>query len=212
MLIEMQSAMKTMMNTQFSDHMSSESLKDKQEPLLLLPQEELNSKLQQEQENTSGPSSSSSTILPFPPPPCPATSDIAKEEVIGMVTRAHKDTFMYNQEQPKNPSPVVPPPNGERILKCIKQYNSCGEPNHVDTSRTHHYGNEQHFNGQYKGWMQSTHYSNEHNLCFTSSSSMNFTNGFAFKGCNRMPENGFPPNESMNAYSCSTGGRMHLVL
>ncbi|XP_020663185.3 nuclear receptor subfamily 1 group D member 2 isoform X2 [Pogona vitticeps] len=210
MLIEMQSAMKTMMNTQFNDHSPSEALKDKQEPLLLLPQEELN-KLEQEQENTNGSSSLSLLPPPPPPPPPPSSSDIAKEEVIGMVTRAHKDTFMYNQEEPKNPSTVVQPQNGERILNYTKQYNSRGEPDNVDMSSTHHDGNEQHFNGQYKGRIQSTHYPNGHNLCFTSSSSMNFTNGFAFKGCNRMPENGFPPNESLNTYSCSTGGRMHLV-
>ncbi|XP_062984270.1 nuclear receptor subfamily 1 group D member 2 isoform X2 [Elgaria multicarinata webbii] len=205
MLIEMQSAMKTMMNTQFSDHLPSEALKDSQEPLLLLPQEEVNSKSLQEQENTNVPSSSSP---PLPPPPPP--SDIAKEEVIGMVTRAHKDTFMYNQEQPENPPTVVKPPNGERILKYTEQYHSSGEPVNSGISSTHHGGNEQHFNGQYKG-RSGMHYPNGYNLCFTSSHSMNFANGLTLKGCNRMPGNSFPPNESMNVYSWSTGSRMHLV-
>ncbi|KAH0627326.1 hypothetical protein JD844_002895 [Phrynosoma platyrhinos] len=202
MLIEMQSAMKTMMNTQFSDHLPSEALKDSQEPVLLLPQAELNSKVQREKENINRPSSPS---LPLPPPSAPP-SDIAKEEVIGMVTRAHKDTFMYNQEQSENPPSVVQPQNGERI-KYTEQYNSSGEP---DISSSHNGGSEQHFNGQHKG-RNNVHYPNGHNLCFTNSSSINFTHGFSLKGCNRMPENGFPPNESMNAYSCSTGGRMHLV-
>ncbi|XP_061441627.1 nuclear receptor subfamily 1 group D member 2 isoform X2 [Rhineura floridana] len=205
MLIEMQSAMKTMMNTQFSDHLPSEALKDSQGSLLLMPQEELNSKLQQEQKNTDG-LSSPPPSLPLLPPP----SDIAKEEVIGMVTRAHKDTFMYNQEQPENPPTVVQPQNGDRNLKYTEQYNADGEADNGVINCAHHGGNEQHFIGQHKG-QNSVHYPNGHNLGFTNSHSMNFTNGFILKGCNRMPENGFPPNESMNAFSCSTGGRMHLV-
>ncbi|XP_053119867.1 nuclear receptor subfamily 1 group D member 2 isoform X2 [Hemicordylus capensis] len=204
MLIEMQSAMKTMMNTQFSDHLPSEVLKDSKEPVILLPQEELNSKLQEKQENTNIPSS--------PPPP---PSDIVKEEVIEVmvkeeVTSAHKDTFMYNQEQPANLSTVVQPRNGERFLKYIAQYNSSSEPDVGRLSSTHYGANEQHFNGQFKG-QNSMHYPHGHDLCFTSSHSMNFTNGFTLKGCSRMPENSFPPNETRNAYFRSTGGRMHLV-
>ncbi|XP_060637907.2 nuclear receptor subfamily 1 group D member 2 [Anolis sagrei] len=207
MLIEMQSAMKTMMNTQFSDHLPNETLKDNEEPVILLPQEELNSKMQQEEETTNRTSPPPPLLLP---PLSAPPSDIAKEEVIGMVTRAHKDTFMYNQEQSENPPSVVQSQNGERILKYTEQYNSSGEPDHGDISSTNYGGSEKHFNGQYKA-RNNMHYPNMRNLCFTSSSSMNFTHGFPLKGCNRMPENGFPPNESMNAYSYNTGGRMHLV-
>ncbi|XP_044305322.1 nuclear receptor subfamily 1 group D member 2 isoform X1 [Varanus komodoensis] len=208
MLIEMQSAMKTMMSTQFSDHLPSEVLKESQEPLLLLPQEELNSKSQQEQENNNSPSSPA----PVPPPPLPPSlpSDMAKEEVIGMVTRAHKDTFMYNQEQPESPPIAVQPQNGERILKYPEPYHSGGNPDSSSMSSRHHGGKEQHFNGQYKG-QSSMYYPDGHHLCFTSSHSMNLTDGLILKGCNRMPRNGFSPNGSMNVYNCSTGGRMHLV-
>lgn len=202
MLIEMQSAMKTMMNTQFSDHLPTEGVKDRQEPLLLLPQEELNSKSQQEQEHLSNSS-------PVPPPL--ALPDIAKEEVIGMVTRAHKDTFMYNQEQPENLPPVEQSQSEDRILKYTEQYNSCNEPNSGGTNSAYYGGSEQHFNGQYKG-RNAVHYLNSRNLCFSNSHYTNLTNGFTVKGFHRMPENGFHPNDILNTYSHGTGGRMHLVL
>lgn len=202
----MQSAMKTMMNTQFSDHLPSEALKDSQEPLLLLPQEELNSNLQQNTESPSPPSP-----LPPPPPPPPAPSDIAKDEVIGMVTRAHKDTFMYNQEQTENPPTVGMPQYGEIILQSAEQYTSSSEPEIGEISHHRHGENEQHFNGQHNE-PNSMHYPNVHNLQFTNKHYMNYTNGFALKSCHRMPENGFPPNEPLNAYSFTAGGRMHLVM
>ncbi|XP_054847534.1 nuclear receptor subfamily 1 group D member 2 isoform X2 [Eublepharis macularius] len=201
MLIEMQSAMKTMMNTQFTDHLPPEGLKDSREPLLLLPQEELNSKSQQEREHLG----SSSTALP---PPAP--SDIAKEEVIGMVTRAHKDTFMYNQEQPENLPTLEQSQNEDRILKYTEQYNSSSEPNGGGTNSVHYGGSDQHFNGQYRG-RNTVHYLNGHNLCLSNSHYTNVPNGFTLKGYNRMPENGFHPNETMNTYARGTGGRMHLV-
>lgn len=207
MIIEMQSAMKTMVNTQFSDHLPSEALKDSQEALLLVPQEQLNSKLKQEEVTAKRPSSPS----PLPPPLCPTfplPSDIAKEEVIGMVTSAHKDTFMYNQEQPQDCTTVLQPPNGETNLKYLEQYNSGSEADHGSISSMLQNGNVKHFNGQYKG-QNNMHYPSGYNLCFHS---MNFTNGFTTKGYNKMLENGFSSIESLNAYSCSTGGRMHLVL
>nr|XP_056713371.1 nuclear receptor subfamily 1 group D member 2 [Euleptes europaea] len=201
MLIEMQSAMKTMMNTQFSDHLPSEGVKDSEEPLLLLPQEELNSKSQQEQERLRRSS---------PVPPLPAPSNIAKEEVIGMVTRAHKDTFMYNQEQLGNLPSVEQSLNEDRILKYTEQYNSSSEPNSGGTNRVLYGGSEQHFNGQYKG-RNTVHYLNGRSLCFSSDHYTNLTNGFTIKGYYRMPENGFHPNERLNTYTRGTGGRMHLV-
>lgn len=91
MLIEMQSAMKTMMNSQFSGHLPSEALTEHQDQA---PQEDLSSKPKQERETIKTPSS-------------PPGADMAKEEVIGMVTRAHKDTFMYNQEQSQNPAEMM---------------------------------------------------------------------------------------------------------
>ncbi|XP_053265946.1 nuclear receptor subfamily 1 group D member 2 isoform X1 [Podarcis raffonei] len=207
MLIEMQSAMKTMMNTQFSDHLSSEASKESQEPLLLLPQEELSAKRQEEQKNAGGCSSSSPSPALLLPPPPPPPSDIAKEEVIGMVTRAHKDTFMYNQEQPENPHTPGQPQNMQRNLK----YSGGSETNNSGISCAHHGGNEQHFIGQHKG-RNNMHYPNgRSNLCFTNSHSVNIANGAASKSCNGRPESGFPHHVSMNSYPCKPGERMHLV-
>ncbi|XP_070583365.1 nuclear receptor subfamily 1 group D member 2 isoform X2 [Erythrolamprus reginae] len=205
MIIEMQSAMKTIMNTQFSDHLPSEALKDNQEALLLVPQEQLNSKLKKEVTDRR-PSSPS----PLPLPLCPAfplPSNIAKEEMIGMVTIAHKDTFMYNQEQPEDRSTVFQPPNVETNLKYLEQYSSGGEADHGSISSVLQNGNVKHFNGQYKG-QNNRCYPSGYNLCFHS---MNSTSGFTTKGYNKMLENGFSSIESLNVYSCSTGGRMHLV-
>lgn len=202
MLIEMQSAMKTMMNTQFSDHVPSEALKDCQEPLLLLPQEELNSKSQDEQEKSSSPNSS--------PPPLPP-SDIAKEEVIGMVTRAHKDTFMYNQEPRGDTAITLQPQNGERVLKCTEQYSSSsGSPDNGANNALYSVNGE-HLNGQYK-WQGSMHYPNGHSFGLPNTHSVNITNGFSPKGCSIMLENGFSSKDSRNTFSGSTGGRLHLVL
>ncbi|XP_048367022.1 nuclear receptor subfamily 1 group D member 2 isoform X1 [Sphaerodactylus townsendi] len=201
MLIEMQSAMKTMMNTQFSDHLPSECVKDSQEQLVLLAQEELSSKTQQEQEQFSRSS-------PVPPPP--ALPDIAKEEVIGMVTRAHKDTFMYNQEQSENLPTVEQSQNEDRTVKYTEQYNSRSELNSGWPNSVCYFGSEQHFNGRYKG-QNTVHYLNGHSLCFSSSHCTNLTNGVAIKGYHRMPENGLHPNETRNIYTHGTGGRMHLV-
>ncbi|XP_039199595.1 nuclear receptor subfamily 1 group D member 2 isoform X1 [Crotalus tigris] len=206
MLIEMQSAMKTVMNTQLSDHLPTEALKDSQEALLLVPQEQLNSKLQQEEETVKRLSSPS----PLPPPLCPALplpSDIVKEEVIGMVTSAHKDTFMYNQEQPEDHITVLQHPNREKNLKYLAQFNSGGEIDHGSISSVLQNGNVKHFNEEYKG-QNNMHYPSGYNLCFHS---MNFANGFTTKGYNTMLENGFSSIETLNVYSCSTGGRMHLV-
>uniref|UniRef100_A0A8D0H1L6 Nuclear receptor subfamily 1 group D member 2 n=1 Tax=Sphenodon punctatus TaxID=8508 RepID=A0A8D0H1L6_SPHPU len=191
MLIEMQSAMKTMMNSQFSGHLPNEALTEHQEQPLPLPQEELTSKVQQEQ----------NIKHPSPPP-----SDIVKEEVIGMVTRAHKDTFMYNQERPENSAEAMQTQSGERILKNPEQYSLSSDQGSGGLSCTHYAGSEQHHNGQYKG-RNTTHYPK--GRCFTNGHCMNFSNGYNERGCSKITD-GFSSNENMNNYSYNNG-RMHLV-
>ncbi|XP_074694957.1 nuclear receptor subfamily 1 group D member 2 isoform X4 [Strix aluco] len=194
MLIEMQSAMKTMMNSQFSGHLPNEALAEHQDQA---PQEDLSSKPKQEREAIKSPSSS-------------PTADMAKEEVIGMVTRAHKDTFMYNQEQSQNPAEMMQSQSGERVSKNTEQYilnsehcvSGLGGPQYPES--------EQHLGGQYKG-RSAVHYPSGHAMCFTNSHCMNFTGGYTQRLCDRIPEDGFSPNKNAT-YSCSTGGRMHLVL
>ncbi|XP_067418018.1 nuclear receptor subfamily 1 group D member 2 isoform X2 [Emydura macquarii macquarii] len=197
MLIEMQSAMKTMMNSQFNGPLPNEALTEHQEQAPPPSQEEFTSKPQQELENIKSPS----------PPP---SSDIAKEEVIGMVTRAHKDTFMYNQEQSENPAEAMQPQSGERIPKNTEQYSLNSDHCSNELSDTHYTESEQHLAGQYKG-RNVMRYPNGHIICFTNGHCVNFSNGYTQRMCDRIPEDGFSANENMNIYSCNTKGRMHLV-
>uniref|UniRef100_A0A2K6FZW5 Nuclear receptor subfamily 1 group D member 2 n=1 Tax=Propithecus coquereli TaxID=379532 RepID=A0A2K6FZW5_PROCO len=196
MLIEMQSAMKTMMNSQFSSHLQNDTLVERHEQTALPAQEQLRPKPQLEQEN----------IKSSPPP----SSDFAKEEVIGMVTRAHKDTFMYNQEHRENSAETMQPQRGERIAKNMEQYNlnhdHCGSGlSHFPCSES-----QQHLNGQYKG-RNIMHYPNGHAICIANGHCVNFSNAYTQRVCDRIPIDGFSQNENKNSYLCNTGGRMHLV-
>uniref|UniRef100_A0A8D0X5N8 Nuclear receptor subfamily 1 group D member 1 n=1 Tax=Sus scrofa TaxID=9823 RepID=A0A8D0X5N8_PIG len=196
MLIEMQSAMKTMMNSQFSGHLQSDALVEHHEQTALPVQEQLRPKPQLEQENIKSSS--------------PPSSDFAKEEVIGMVTRAHKDTFMYNQEQRENSAETMQPQR-ERIPQNIEQYNlnhdHCGSGlgSHFPCSES-----QQHLNGQYKG-RNIMHYPNGHAICIANGHCMNFSNAYTQRVCDRVSIDGFSQNENKNSYLCNTGGRMHLV-
>lgn len=196
MLIEMQSAMKTMMNSQFSGQLQNDTLVEHREQTALPAQEQLRPKPQLEQEN----------LKNSPPPP----SDFAKEEVIGMVTRAHKDTFMYNQEQ-RETSAEGMQPQREQIPKNMEQYNlnhdHCGNglSSHFPCSES-----QQHLNGQYKG-RNIMHYPNGHAICIANGHCMNFSNAYTQRVCDRVPIDGFSQNENKNSYLCNTGGRMHLV-
>ncbi|XP_043821557.1 nuclear receptor subfamily 1 group D member 2 isoform X2 [Dromiciops gliroides] len=199
MLMEMQSAMKTMMTSQFSGHLQSEALVERHGQTASPAQEQLRPRPQRQQESVKSPS----------PPP----SDFAKEEVIGMVTRAHQDTFMYNQEQQESPAEVMQHPRGERIPKSLEQYNL----NHDHCSRglggSHYPSSESqhHLSGQYKG-RSIMHYPNGRAICITNGHCMNFSNGYTQRVCDRIPVDGFSQNENKNSYLCNTGGRMHLVL
>ncbi|XP_036287496.1 nuclear receptor subfamily 1 group D member 2 isoform X2 [Pipistrellus kuhlii] len=196
MLIEMQSAMKSMMNSQFSGHLQNDTLVD-HEQTALPAQEQLRPKPQLEQESIKSSS--------------PPSSDFAKEEVIGMVTRAHKDTFLYNQEQRENPAKTMQPQR-ERIPKNLEQYNlnhdHCGNglSSHFPCSES-----QQNLNGQYKG-RNIMHYPNGHAICIANGHCMNFSNAYTQRVCDRVSIDGFSQNENKNSYLCNNGGRMHLVL
>ncbi|CAK6435695.1 unnamed protein product [Pipistrellus nathusii] len=195
MLIEMQSAMKSMMNSQFSGHLQNDTLVD-HEQTALPAQEQLRPKPQLEQESIKSSS--------------PPSSDFAKEEVIGMVTRAHKDTFLYNQEQRENPAETMQPQR-ERIPKNLEQYNlnhdHCGNglSSHFPCSES-----QQNLNGQYKG-RNIMHYPNGHAICIANGHCMNFSNAYTQRVCDRVSIDGFSQNENKNSYLCNNGGRMHLV-
>jgi nuclear receptor subfamily 1 group D protein 2 len=166
------------------------------EQTALAAQDQLRPKPQLEQEN-----------IKSSPPPC----DFAKEEVIGMVTRAHKDTFMYNQEPRENPAEGMQPQRGERIPKNMEQYNLNHD--HCGSGLNSHFPcseGQQHLNGQYKG-RNIMHYPNGHAICIANGHCMNFSNAYTQRVCDRVPIDGFSQNENKNNYMCNTGGRMHLV-
>ncbi|ELV09860.1 Nuclear receptor subfamily 1 group D member 2 [Tupaia chinensis] len=197
MLIEMQSAMKTMMNSQFNGHLQNDTLVEHHEQTALPAQEQLRPKPQLEQEN----------IKSSPPPP----SDFAKEEVIGMVTRAHKDTFLYNQEQRENSAESMQPQR-ERIPKNVEQYNLNHD--HCGNGLSSHFPcgeSQQHLDGQYKG-RSMMHYPNGHAICIADGHCMNFSSAYTQRVCDRAPVDGFSQNENKSSYLCNTAGRMHLVL
>lgn len=188
--------MKTMMSTQFGGHLQSDTLAEPHEQSVPPAQEQLRPKPQLEQEN----------IKSTPPP-----SDFAKEEVIGMVTRAHKDTFLYNQEHRENSSESMPPHRGERIPRNVEQYNlnhdhrGGGLHSHFPCSES-----QQHLSGQYKG-RNMMHYPNGHTVCISNGHCVNFSSAYPQRVCDRIPVGGCSQTESRNSYLCSTGGRMHLV-
>ncbi|XP_075403275.1 nuclear receptor subfamily 1 group D member 2 [Tenrec ecaudatus] len=197
MLIEMQSAMKSMMNSQFSGHLQNDALVEHLEQTVSPAQEQLLPKPQLEQDNIKSSSS----------PSC----DFAKEEVIGMVTRAHKDTFMYNQEQRENAMETMQPQRGDRIPKNMEQYNL--NPDHCGSGPSSHFPSsesQQHLSGPYRG-RSIMHYSNGHGICIANGHSMDFSNAYPQRVCDRVPVDGFSQNANKNSYLCNTGGRMHLV-
>ncbi|EGV93445.1 Nuclear receptor subfamily 1 group D member 2 [Cricetulus griseus] len=163
MLIEMQSAMKTMMNTQFNGHLQNDTLAERHEQSTLSAQEQLRPKPQLEQENLKS---------------SPPSSDFAKEEVIGMVTRAHKDTFLYNQEHRETSAESMPSQRGERIPRNVEQYNlnhdhcSSGLHSHFTCSES-----QQHLSGQYKG-RNIMHYPNGHAICIANGHCVNFSSAY----------------------------------
>ncbi|KAJ8354480.1 hypothetical protein SKAU_G00220470 [Synaphobranchus kaupii] len=95
MLLEMQSAMNNMMNNgQLTSTLTP--------PYLIQPAPE-------DSNAASSPASCSSAMDTSSSSASSCSSDSGEEEVIGTVTRAHEETFMYNQEQTGLPAAASPP-------------------------------------------------------------------------------------------------------
>ncbi|KAF6730564.1 Nuclear receptor subfamily 1 group D member 2 [Oryzias melastigma] len=121
MLLEMQSAMDNMMN---DSQLQSMPLPPVTKPLLASATKPAFEETGPAHSPSSSPCSSQSDSSSDPEPAVsmetssasPSTSDSSEEEVIGTVTRAHQETFMYNQEQSSLPpeallSPSAPTPH-----------------------------------------------------------------------------------------------------
>ncbi|KAM6974952.1 nuclear receptor subfamily 1 group D member 2b [Tautogolabrus adspersus] len=115
MLLEMQSAMNNMMN---NNQLNSSQTLSISKPLTA------NDAVPTSEDAGTGPSCSPSSqsdsssdpeptvaMDTSPSSASPSSSDSGEEEVIGSVTRAHQETFMYNQEQ-SSLTAEAPPPSG----------------------------------------------------------------------------------------------------
>nr|XP_033785846.1 nuclear receptor subfamily 1 group D member 2 isoform X2 [Geotrypetes seraphini] len=191
MLLEMQAAMNTMMSSQFSDHIPDS------EPPQHQPLQELLGL--QETENYK---------VPTPPPPPslnPPSSDSAKEDVLGTLTRAQRDTFMYNQE-PSDP-PAAQSQSEEQCARGTEhQYHATGcGPSTLGGNQHPSSTIQQHLAGQCKGYL------NGNTVLPTNHHSENFHSGYIRRTCGRSLINVMLPNKTISTCSQGTGGRMHLV-
>ncbi|XP_069814780.1 nuclear receptor subfamily 1 group D member 2 [Dendropsophus ebraccatus] len=211
MLMEMQTAMKTMMNSQFGSSRHQEALPDYQASPSLLPPMPLPV---QGNLDTSGliyPDKSPTPPAPSLLPPAPRASDVSKEDVIGTVTRAHRETFMYNQE----PSEI----KHEAIHQIEERMNNV---KHMTKSNNIHFNNglsparcpasesQNYINGQHRG-NNTMAYSNVHAVCYSNEHNINISHGFSHKGCSKGAMFDISQADHMTGYPCIRGRRMHLV-
>ncbi|XP_068092249.1 nuclear receptor subfamily 1 group D member 2 isoform X2 [Hyperolius riggenbachi] len=209
MLLEMQSAMKTMMNGQFGSSGPQEALPDYQASPSLLPpvphpvKENMDSKAQPLPAKNPTPSSS---LHPLPP-----ASDISKEDVIGTVTRAHRETFMYNQE-PSESIGEASHQRGEKMnnIQHSNNSNNVHFNNAVYSSNCHPTERQNFTNGQHRimnnmgcPYAHAAYHPNEQNT--------NISNGFFHKECSKTPMIHVSQGDHMNGFPCNRRRRMHLV-
>ncbi|KAM4028954.1 nuclear receptor subfamily 1 group D member 2 [Anomaloglossus baeobatrachus] len=209
MLMEMQTAMKTMMNSQFGSSGHQEALPDYQASPSLLPplppvvKEKLAASGQNNQVKSPTPPAPPS--LPLPPPTLP---DVSKEDVIGTVTRAHRETFMYNQEPSESKNYAIHRIEGRMDnVKHITTSNNIHFNNGPSTARCPVSESRNILNGQYRG-NNTAGYSNIHSVHYFNDHNTNISNGFSHKGCSK---GAMFQADHMNGYPCNRGRRMHLV-
>ncbi|KAE8596707.1 hypothetical protein XENTR_v10016211 [Xenopus tropicalis] len=202
MLIEMQTVMKTMMSNQFSGSSLQETLPDYQAPSSLqLPHtalEKMASKTQHYSENKA-------LTPPLPPslphPPPVMSMDISKEDVIGTVTGAHRETFMYNQVPVEFPSEAGR--QQEEIHSNVTHRNNDHMRNgiiaaHCPVNKSKQYLNEADNDRNFM------HYPNGPVNCF--SNGQNISSGW---GC--ISEKMLDVSHVNSVNLCNRGRRMHLV-
>ncbi|XP_073424423.1 nuclear receptor subfamily 1 group D member 2 [Dendrobates tinctorius] len=204
MLMEMQTAMKTMMNSQFGSSGHQEALPDYQASPALLPpmppigKEKLDASGQNNQVKSPTPSAPSH---PLPPP--------ALSDVIGTVTRAHRETFMYNQESSEIRNDANHRMEGR--MNNVKQLtNNIHFSNGPSTARCPVSESQNYVNGQHRG-KNTTGYSNIHSVHYSNDHNTNISNGFSHKGCSKGAMSHVSQAYRMNGYPCNRGRRMHLV-
>ncbi|XP_053322622.1 nuclear receptor subfamily 1 group D member 2 [Spea bombifrons] len=213
MLIEMQSAMKTMMNSQFRGPVLHEAMPESQTPPSFLPavphavEEKSGPKAQCFPENLTPPPPSAPQHT-LPPPPPPPTFDPSKEDVIGTVTRAHRETFMYNQEASEIPAEAQR--KKEEVNYGVNHSNN--EYTIKPHNSAHYHLNEyqKHLNG-HNNSRNIMDYQSGRSISFVNGHSVNFSHGSSHKGCSKSSAFDASHNNTMNGYTCNRGRRMHLV-
>ncbi|XP_069586091.1 nuclear receptor subfamily 1 group D member 2 [Ranitomeya imitator] len=212
MLLEMQTAMKTMMNSQFGSSAHQEALPDYQaSPALLPPMPPIvNEKLDVIGQNNQvkSPTPPAPSSHPLPPP---APSDVSKEDVIGTVTRAHRETFMYNQEPSEIRNDANHLMEGRmNNVKHLTKSNNIHFNNGPSTARCPVSESQNYINGQHRG-KNTAGYSNIHSVQYSNHHHTNISSGFSHKGCSQRSMSDVSPAHRMNGYPCNRGRRMHLV-
>ncbi|KAG8442922.1 hypothetical protein GDO86_011655 [Hymenochirus boettgeri] len=203
MLMEMQTAMKTMMSSQFSGSALQETLPDYPPPQSLPLLHPVPEKLLPKAYNYPQNKDFTPPLPPSLPQGPPGISfDVSKDDVIGTVTRAHKESFMYNQE----PLETTGRQQDEINYHVLHSHNDhvknvlCVAQCPVNKRRE--YLNEPP-NG--KNIMC---YTNGYVGCFNNGH--NISNGFSHKGYSQDKMLEVSPIK-LNGYPCNRGRRMHLV-
>ncbi|OCT74164.1 nuclear receptor subfamily 1 group D member 2 [Xenopus laevis] len=202
MLIEMQTVMNTMMSSQLncsSLHDTLPAPSSLQSPAL----EKMESKTQHYPENKA--------LTPPLPPSLPHPSavmpkDISKEDVIGTVTGAHRETFMYNQVPVEFPSEAGR--QMDEIHSNVTRLNSDQMKNGISAAHCPVNKNKMYINeaDNDKNFMPYQHgpvncFFNGHNI----------SNGLSHRVCSSEKMLDVSQVHNVNGYPCNRGRRMHLV-
>ncbi|OCT75859.1 nuclear receptor subfamily 1 group D member 2 [Xenopus laevis] len=207
MLIEMQTVMKTMMSSQFNGSSLQEVLPDYPAPSSLQPPHNALKNLGSKSQHYSGNKALTPPLppsLPHPPPVMPM--DISKEDVIGTVTGAQRETFRYNQVPVEFPSEAGR--QQEEIHSNVPHLNNDHMTNGIRTAHCPVNKNKKYINeaDNDKNFMP---YPNGPVNCF--SNGHNISNGLSHRGCSSEKMLDVSQVNNVNGYPCNRERRMHLV-
>lgn len=134
MLLEMQSAMNNMMN---SSQLQTLPANEPVPPVTTEPTSEeaghASSHSPSSQSDSSADPEPAVAMDTSPSSASPSASDSSEEEVIGSVTRAHQETFMYNQEQSGQMAEAPPSTGSTHNYRAEEQQDAWNHRNNLVT-------------------------------------------------------------------------------
>lgn len=134
MLLEMQSAMNNMMN---NSQLQAPPVDEPLSAIVMVPAAQNvglgPSRSPSSQSDSSSDPEPAVAMDTSPSSSSPGASDSGEEEVIGSVTRAHQETFMYNQEQSSLTNEALPPTGPAHKNKEEEQQNAWNRHNNLVT-------------------------------------------------------------------------------